>query len=253
MSAEGALDGEERSRLHRQLMSGGVAVGVTVAGGLVGGVFGLVALVVLVAGGAGTTPTGTGVLVLTVATELGYATVGLGYLALLADGVPLTRPSGREFAAGVLGSVALVVVGQGALHLVPGAGIDDLSSAFARAGLDPAVFLGLAVVGVLLVGPAEELLFRGAVQGTLRRAFGPWAAIGGASVLFTAFHVSALGNTSPGAALAALAVIFLVSLALGYAFERTGSLAVPIVVHSLYDGLLLVVGYLVATGAIPFG
>jgi len=59
--------------------------------------------------------------------------------------------------------------------------------------------------------------------------------------------------TSPRAALAALAVVFLVSLVLGYAFERTGSLAVPIVAHSLYDGLLLVAGYLVATGALPLG
>lgn len=253
MSVEGVIGDEEYSRLHRRLMTGGLAVGVGVVGALVSGFLALAVLVGLSVNGQSGNPTGATVVALTIATELGYAAAGLGYLVVLADGVPITRPSGRELAAGVLGSVALVAVGQGILHLVPGAGIDDVSSAFAQAGLDPWVFLALAVVAVVLVGPAEELLFRGAVQGTLRRTFGPRASILGASVLFTAFHLSPVAATSPRAALAALAVVFLVSLVLGYAFDRTGSLAVPIVVHSLYDGLLLVAGYLVATGALTFG
>lgn len=248
MSLERTIGGEEQSRLHRQMMAGGLAVGVTVTGAIVGGLMGVGALLALVAVlPGGTSPTGVGVVALTIAAEVGYAAVGLGYLVVLADGVPLSRPSGRELLVGVVGTVGLVAVGQGILRLVHGTGIDDASTTLGLAGLDPAVFLALAVVAVVLVGPAEELLFRGAVQGTLRRAWGPWAAIGGASVLFTAVHIAVLGASSPAAGLANLGVVFLVSLVFGYAFEYTGSLAVPIVMHSLYDGLLLVAGFLIAS------
>lgn len=253
MSLESTIGGEEQSRLHRQMMAGGLAVGVTVTGAIVGGLLGVGALLALVAGRpASASPTG-GVVALTIAAEVGYAVVGLGYLVVLADGVPLSRPSGRELLVAVVGTIALVAGGQGLLRLVHGAGIDDVSTTLGRAGLDPVVFLVLAVVSVVLVGPAEELLFRGAVQGTLRRAFGPWAAIGGASVLFTAVHITVLGANSPAAGLANLGVVFLVSLVFGYAFEYTGSLAVPIVMHSLYDGLLLVAGFLVASDVIAIG
>lgn len=254
MGLDSTIGGEDRSGLHRQLMAAGLAIGVAVVAGLVGGFLGFVAILLVLTGEpAGGPSTDAGILALTIGAELGYAAVALGYLVLVADGVPLSRPSGRALGAAVLGSVALVALGQGLLRLVPGAGIDDVSRALGRAGVDPAVFVALAVVAVVLIGPAEELLFRGAIQGTLRRAFGPWSAVGGASVLFTGFHASALAGNSAPAAVAALGVIFLVSLVLGYTFERTGSLVLPIVVHSLYDGLLLVAGYLLAAEAIAPG
>lgn len=254
MGLDRTIGGADRSALHRRMMAGGLAVGVTVAGAVVGGLFGVGAFLALMVFGPGVeTSALVGVVTLTIAAEAGYAVVGLAYLLRVADGVPLSRPSGGGLLAAVAGSIALVAVGQGVLRLVPGAGIDDVSSALGRAGLDPVVFLALAVVSVVLVGPAEELLFRGAVQGTLRRVLGPWAAIGSASVLFTIVHITALGASSPAVGLAALTVIFLVSLAFGYAFERTGSLVLPIVMHSLYDGLLLAVGYLVATDVIILG
>lgn len=246
MSIDGAIDSTGRSRTHQRLVAGGLAVALTTVGALLGGLLGVVALLVVV---GSTRSGGAAVVALTAAAEIGYLAVGLGYLVVLSDGVPLSRPSGRQLAAGVLASVALASIGQGVLRLVPGAGIDDVSGALARAGLDPIVFLTLAVVAVVLVGPAEELLFRGAVQGTLRRVFGPWAAIGGASVLFTAVHIPLFNDTPLGGLVVALGVVFLVSVALGYTFEQTGSLVVPAVMHSLYDGLLLVGAYLIATGA----
>lgn len=246
MSVAAAL-GEDRSRLHRRLVAGGLAVGLTGVGVLAGGLLGFVALAVAGASAGG----GAVVVAMTAATEVGYAAVALGYLVGLAAGVPVSRPTGRQLAGGVLAAAALAAVGQAVLSAIPGAGIDDVSGAVAGAGLDPVVFLGLAAVAVVLVGPAEELLFRGAVQGTLRRAFGPRAAIGGASVLFTAVHVPLLGSVPPAAVLAALGVVFSASVVLGYAFERTGSLVVPTAIHGLYDGLLLVGAYLLAAGAFP--
>lgn len=251
MSLERTIGGEDRSTLHRRMMAGGLAVGVTVAGAVVGGLFGVGTLLALMAFRPKVeTPALVGILALTIAAEVGYGVVGVAYLVRMADGVPLSRPSRGELIAAVAGSIALVALGQGILRFVRGAGIDDVSTALGRAGLDPVAFLALGVVSVVLVGPAEELLFRGAVQGTLRRVLGPWAAIGSASVLFAIVHVTVLGANSPAAGLAALTVIFLVSFAFGYAFERTGSLVLPIVMHSLYDGLLLTVGYLVLTDVV---
>lgn len=235
----------ERSRLHGRLMAVGLALGVAGVGVVLGGVLGLVSLVVAVAGS-----TTVGLVVLVVAGEVGYLAVGVGYLRGLADGVPLARPSPGRLGLAVLASVALVALGQGVLRLVPGAGIEDVSSALGQGAVDPTVLLVLAAVSLLLVGPAEEVLFRGAVQGTLRLAFGPWSAVLGASAVFVAVHALALVGQPLVSGVVALAVIGLVSVVLGYAFERTGSLVVPIVVHSLYDCLLLVGAYLLATGTV---
>lgn len=231
-----------RSRLHGWIMAVGLAFGVAVAGILVGSILGLFALV----GASGSTSYR--IVSVVVASEIGYLVVGVGYLRALADGVPLSLPSLRQLAGVTVTSVAFVVLGQGILRVVPGAGIEDVSSALGAGAVDPAILLTLAAVSLLLVGPAEEILFRGAVQGTLRLAFGRWPAILGASVVFTAVHAGALVSQPLAPGLVALAVVGLVSIALGYAFERTGSLTVPILVHGLYDCLLLVGAYLLATG-----
>lgn len=256
MHIEDILDGDEQSRHHRQKMAGGLVVGVSVAAVVLGWLLLVGTSLVLVAlesVGNGSTGVGAGLLARIVAAELGYGIVGLVYLVHLGDGVPLSRPTGRGVLAAVVGGVVLVGVGGSVLRLVSGAAIDDVNSAITQGGVDPAVFLALAVVGVVLIGPAEELLFRGAIQGTLRRAFGPGVAVGGASLLFSAFHVNQLGANSPAAGLAALGVVFVASLAFGYAFEYTGSLAVPILMHSFYDGLLLVAGYLLTANAVAVG
>lgn len=233
----------DRSRLHGQLVASGLALTVALVGVALGGVLGLVAVVAAAAG----SPT-VGLVAVVAASEVGYLAVGVGYLRWLSAGVPLSRPSLAQLGLAALAVVSLVALGQGVLRLVPGAGIEDVSSTLGQSGVDPVVLLALAVVSLALVGPAEEVLFRGAVQGTLRMAFGRWPAILGASVVFTAVHAAALVSQPPVAGIAALAVVGLVSLVLGYAFDRTGSLAVPVVVHGLYDSLLLVGAYLLATG-----
>jgi len=80
-------------------------------------------------------------------------------------------------------------------------------------------------------GAVEEIIYRGFVQSGVRRIVGrPWVAIVITSVLFTLMH---WGITSSGRH--ALAVIFVLSVGLGAAFERTKSIAVPIVVHAMFN------------------
>lgn len=88
----------------------------------------------------------------------------------------------------------------------------------------------LTAVIVLLATPAlEELLYRGLIQETFRRiGLGPWTSIVLTSGGFAAMHV---GNSAPHA----VAGLFVLSLAFGWAFERTGRLTAPIVMHVLFN------------------
>lgn len=97
----------------------------------------------------------------------------------------------------------------------------------------------------LLVGPGEELLFRGIVQGTLREHFGKWSAILLASAAFAPAHILALTG-SLQAALASIAVLFVPSIVFGYVYERTGNLAAPILLHGCYNATIFTLMYVAA-------
>ncbi len=81
-------------------------------------------------------------------------------------------------------------------------------------------------------GICEEVLFRGAILGLLGRSLRPWFAVVLASVAFGLFHLS-LFRILPTAA---LGVLF------GFARMRSGSLVVPIVMHVMNNGLLVLAG-----------
>jgi membrane protease YdiL (CAAX protease family) len=90
--------------------------------------------------------------------------------------------------------------------------------------------IGLRVFVVLFAGlivPVfEELLFRGFFQTSLRLISGnPWVAIIFTSVFFSILH--------PPTHIPAL---FLFSCGLGYAYERSGSLLRPILMHIFFNG-----------------
>lgn len=90
---------------------------------------------------------------------------------------------------------------------------------------------GLIIVlwaGAVLIAPvAEELFFRGLLQTLLvRLARNRWLSIVLASLAFGAVHFQ-----QPHA-MAALAVL---GVLIGYAYERTGSLVPPIVIHAVFN------------------
>lgn len=100
---------------------------------------------------------------------------------------------------------------------------------------------------MVLVAPAEELLFRGAIQTRLGRAFGPALTVGLSSLLFASIHVLNFAGGATGV-LFATATIFTVGAVLGAVYERTGNLAVPVLVHGLYNATLFGLSYLAAAG-----
>jgi membrane protease YdiL (CAAX protease family) len=106
------------------------------------------------------------------------------------------------------------------------------------------VLLLLIPAAFLLIGPGEELLFRGVVQGTLRRAFDPVPAIAIAAAVFAAIHYFALAGPSVGR-VATIGVLFLPSLVFGAVYEYTDNLVVPSLIHGAYDATLFAVLYAV--------
>jgi len=101
-------------------------------------------------------------------------------------------------------------------------------------GLPPAA-LAVVLVGAVVVAPvAEEILFRGFLYATLRRSFGPLAAIVLSSAIFSLLHSQ----------LTAAPSLFVIGFLLAYLYERTRSLVAPMAAHAANNLYSLLVVYL---------
>lgn len=97
---------------------------------------------------------------------------------------------------------------------------------------DPGIILAFAVSAVVLAPIIEEIIFRGLLQTGLRHCTGVnhrWLVIAIASVLFTAIHLGVEPIAIPG--------LFVLSLGLGYVYERTGSIWTSMLVHAAFNAL----------------
>lgn len=107
-------------------------------------------------------------------------------------------------------------------------------------GLDEDSILWL-LSPAFLVGPAEELLFRGLVQPLLVDALGVVAGIVAMSVLFGLYHFPNVGDSNGGMDTSDVAELSLSGsggLVFGVIYVVTGNLLVPILGHSLHVALL---------------
>ena len=90
------------------------------------------------------------------------------------------------------------------------------------------------VIVALLIGPlCEEVFFRGLLFGSLRRRWPFWAAAGASTLVFVLAH-------GPVAGWSLATVVFWLEIGAGglmaaYAYERTGTLAAPLVMHVLFN------------------
>ncbi len=102
----------------------------------------------------------------------------------------------------------------------------------------PGIIPVLIVAMFLVVGPSEEILYRGVVQGRLREALSPAPAIVLASAIFALVHWFALTGGS-SSRLLTVAILFFPSLVFGAVYEYTGNLVVPALLHGLHNAVLL--------------
>jgi len=158
--------------------------------------------------------------------------------------VGLMVPNPRSIGIIVGGTLALLG-GQYAINqLLEWANFSPGANQAVTAGVgDPGYYLIMIPVSLLLVGPAEELLFRGAVQGRLSESWGRWPAIIVATVLFGLIHIPAVSGGF-GAQLSYALLAGVLGLVLGYLYDYTQNIVVPAVIHGSYNGTLFALLYL---------
>lgn len=126
--------------------------------------------------------------------------------------------------------------------------VDTGANQAAEVGMEnPEVLLLLIPASILIIGPGEELLFRGVVQGRLREVMGPVSAIAIASVIFAGLHWFAISGGSPTGNLVALGILVVPSIVFGAAYEYTGNILVPSLIHGIYNATLFSLLYVSVT------
>jgi len=159
-------------------------------------------------------------------------------------------PSLRDLALVVAGFVALYLVGAALATVFTWLGVDSATNSVVEQGReDPVRFLYLVPVTFLFVAPAEELLFRGVIQGIFRRAYGVVPAVVFASAIFGLGHWLALLGSSSGK-VRYVVVAAMLGLVLGTLYELTENILVPILVHACWNSASFLSSYVDATGAV---
>lgn len=189
-----------------------------------------------------------------------FAGVALAYLRL--RGAPLSYvgvevPDLRDLAvvlAGYVGAFAIVFVSG---LVIQATGVETANNNAAEMGMEnPELLLLFVPLSFLMIGPCEELLFRGIVQRRLREAFSAPVAIAVAAAFFAAIHYLAL-NGPTAARLTSITILFFPSLVFGAAYEYTENIVVPALIHGAYNATLFSIMYVVmqfgdGVAALPF-
>ena len=102
-----------------------------------------------------------------------------------------------------------------------------------------------AVIGAPLL---EEVVFRGLLQPAVHSITrSPWIGILIPAALFTLLHIPSSPDAG-GAAISGVPTIAALAVALGLARARTGSLAVPLVMHVAFNALNVAMAFAVSQG-----
>jgi membrane protease YdiL (CAAX protease family) len=248
-SAPNADRGDRRGRAVA------VAVGLSLFGPIIAFALGSFFVLGLRAAGISLPVVAATALLVIITIGVGLGGVGLLYLRVRPELLAIRVPSLRDWLAALVGTgmmFGVVIPGAMAVAAVQLAiGVEAAQNNVAvLAEQDATVLLVLIPLAFLVIGPGEELLYRGAVQGRLREAFGAPAAIGVASLLFAAIHFVALGGPASGRFLT-IGLLFLPAAVLGAAYEYSGNLVVPALMHGAYNAVLFGLLYLFMTMDVP--
>lgn len=182
-----------------------------------------------------------GVLLSTVLLQgVAFPLVAVGYLRW--RGLPLSflrakTPSLRDLGyalVGLVGAFALVIV---ASNVISALGLTPAGRADQDIITRPNIAVVMIPLAILVIGPGEELLFRGVIQTTLTEEFPTPVAIVLASLAFAPAHIPALTGSAAAIAIS-VSVLFLPSLVFGAVYELSDNLVVPSLSHGLYNAIL---------------
>lgn len=182
---------------------------------------------------------------------LTFGGVAVGYITLKDrtwSFIPVQFPSRRDVAWVVGGLATLLAALVVTSKIMQSFGIEAATNEVVSLGQqNPALFLLLVPLSILLVGPGEELLFRGLIQGMLSEEFHSARAIVLASALFGIVHIFSLSGEGK---LIYVGLVFVLALILGTAYERTENLLVPSLIHGGYNAVQFGAAYVAATGGL---
>jgi membrane protease YdiL (CAAX protease family) len=169
---------------------------------------------------------------------------------------PTLRELGLVIAAWVMIFVLLIVIGlaiEAVTELLGSGNPDEPDQALDEViSANPAILIGVIVAMFVVVGPSEEILFRGIVQGRLRERLSAVPAIALASLLFASIHVIALAGSLQAIVLG-ISVLFVTSLVLGAVYEYTGSIVIPALLHAFHNSMVTIFVYIQVTTDVEEG
>lgn len=87
--------------------------------------------------------------------------------------------------------------------------------------------LAVMVMAVVVAPLAEEVIFRGYLYPVGKRYLGPFVSLGITSLLFAVLHGHA----------ASIPALFALAVCLGLAYEKSGSLLVPMIMHAVFNAV----------------
>ncbi|MDF9748454.1 CPBP family intramembrane glutamic endopeptidase [Natrinema salsiterrestre] len=233
-----------------RLQSASAAIGLTYGSYLVGNI--VILLVVLVLGGIGinlmTRPSLRLLLSTVLLQGVTYGGIVIIYLkvrSLSPEFIPFSLPDKHDLIVIIVGIVALLGLLFAMSSVISYLGIESAENQAVEIGeQNPATLLLLILLSFLLVGPGEELLFRGLVQGALRESFGPTRAIVLASALFASIHLFSLSGDGK---FVYIGIAFVLALVLGATYEHTDNIIVPSLIHGVYNAIQFALAYLAVT------
>lgn len=162
----------------------------------------------------------------------------------------LRRPTLRD-TAWIIGGLSAVVLVSLLIEVVVSPFRDGSATTISAAAAvaNPVVIYTIFLIGnFVFIAPVEEFLYRGVIQGRLREAFGPVAAISITAIGFALGHIpsywfggSALLSVSVGAALVGIAATGFI---LGAIYERTESLLLVTLIHGLVNAIGIALAFM---------
>jgi hypothetical protein len=239
--------------MSRQLQSVGTSIGLAIGGFLVAIVFVFLGVGVLRGVGIGLQEQPIAATALSIVLQgAGFGAAVAIYLSLTDnwDLIRVRLPTRRDLVWTGLGIVAIVLAYLGISVVISTLGITSAENSIVEQGRqNPGLVPLLIPLTILVVAPSEELLFRGAIQGVLRTSYSKLPGVVIASALFAVAHTFALIGSGQQM-LVYISVTFALGLVLGYLYERTENIVVPVVVHGVYNSILFTILYLQVSGTV---
>lgn len=163
----------------------------------------------------------------------------------------IRRPSLREvglillsWLAIILGAIVVTFAAQVITELLGSGQPGEAEQGITEVLADNPEYVPLAIaIMFLVVGPCEEILFRGIVQGRLREHLSAAPAIGITSVFFALLHVGGLSGSLQGAIIA-VSVLAVTGTVLGSLYEYTQNLVVVALLHGFHNSMIVLFIYI---------